>query len=247
MDASEVNGSPLLDESSESEIENPNSESEIENPNSEIQKTASKLSAVSLNFEEFCRLPLYNWYRGIVILQACHSELQILSQRWDDYGHAAAVILTTLTGSAIFANMNDGNLSSSALQYIAGFIAFSSTCVQALLKSKKLESKAENHKTAHKILSKMRIRLEVIMGHVNDFKKNSITDSENHPWKKLYMNDDGKATICKEVRLWVNDYVEMQELTLNISQEKFDKQRKKYIEKQVYWDKEQGNVTGEST
>jgi hypothetical protein len=181
-----------------------------------------------------------------VILQACHSEVQIHSQFWDGFWHAAAVILTTLTGSAIFVNMNDGKLFSSICQYIAGFIAFSSTCIQALLKSKKLESKVENHKMAHKILSKMRIRLEVIMGHVNDFERNDITDSANHPMKKLNYNDDEKDNICKRVSLWVRDYVEMQDLIINIGQEHFNQQRIIYDGKERNWKKGQGIKTGQS-
>ena len=84
------------------------------------------------------------------------------------------------------------------------------------------------------------------MGHVNDFERHDITNSSNHPMKKLNYNDDEKDNICKRVSLWVSDYVEMQDLIINICQEHFNQQRRIYDRKERDWKKGQGIETGQS-
>ena len=171
--------------------------------------------------------PLKIWARGIAIRQTSHSNIAEKFYRREKFLTTLSVALTALTSSAIFTSIsprllgnevhgvvaeNDADATPSTtrstlsfyLACLAGIVAAGNTVLQAVHKSLNYAQVSEQHYIAFKRFTKMRYRLEAIVG-------NSYED-DGHVHDTALKN-------------WIHDYGDVLESSPIIPQDEFAKSR----------------------
>jgi len=163
-----------------------------------------------LTFNKDHKKPIDAWQRGIIISQKCHSQLAETFARSDRILNTFSLTLTALSSSAIFASVNPpDDWGKNVISYVAGMIAVVSTILQAVHRALQHVLFAEQHKQAAIALTKLRFRLELIVG-------DNLKDTGNLNYRDL--NE------------WARDYDDALESAPLIPQNYFDAARDIYFE-----------------
>ncbi len=178
---------------------------------------------------KYHKRPIRSWARGIIIRQACHSKLATKYTRIDNWLNLISVTLTALSSSAVFATINpsidmtlDGIPNSkNYLSWGAGLVAVTSTILQAIVKAMNFATLAEQHRMATRQLTKLRFRLELVVG------DNFV--------------DDGKLKMEKLAE-WTREYEDLLDSAPIIPQDLFAEQRTLELETELEWQKVQNDV-----
>jgi len=155
--------------------------------------------------------PIKQWYRSLVIRQSCHSQLAEEMINKDMYLNTLSVGLTAITSSAIFTSLapstDGGGIKTSGgghqLAMMAGVLAAINTVLQAVMKTVNYARKGEQHLTAFKGFTKMRFKLENLIGN-----------------PKRYENDEKINE--KMLSRWIDKYEELIEMEPIIPEEILD-------------------------
>jgi hypothetical protein len=198
--------------------------------------------------------PIQKWARAIAIRQTCHSKMADTFHRKDKFLNTISVSLNAITSSVIFTSIapnlkpkskailavrgkedeitSDGVPPVSVsfpfvLSCTAGFISLVNTVLQAVGGCLNYAQLAEQHHTAFKLFTKMRYRLEIMVGSTYE--------------------DDGHI-VASELKDWIHDYGEVLESAPIIPQEVFDKARKEEEKKEnEYFEKQRRNMAEEGS
>lgn len=159
-----------------------------------LLKKDSHLYGISTSFVQEHKKPVKNWYKSIAIRQRCHGLLADKFKGRDKLLTTVSVCLTAVTSSAIFTsttpvnddiNAHTQKNTSQLLAVFAGVLAAVNTILQAITKQLQYAQLGEQHKIAYKKCSKLRFRLEDILGaHCEDDGK--IDRERLASWLKSY-------------------------------------------------------------
>ncbi len=180
------------------------------------------------------------WYRGICIMQTCHSDFATRCQKMDKWFTLIKVALTAITSSMIFTSINpppqSGSGSGSAteedvdfdadvthtnttntLAMVAGILAAANAVIQSFHKALAHAEAGERHELAYKQFTALRFRLERLVTCGNFQHDGSGSGSGSG------------SVVVDEVKLreWANDYGNVLESAPIIPQAKFDSVRRK--------------------
>jgi len=152
--------------------------------------------------------PIKQWYRSLVIRQSCHSRMAEDMINKDMYLNTLSVGLTAITSSAIFTSLapstDGGGIKTSVgghqLAMMAGVLAAINTVLQAVMKTVNYARKGEQHLNAFKGFTKMRFKLENLIGN-----------------PKRYENDEKINE--KMLSRWIDKYEELIEMEPIIPEE----------------------------
>lgn len=138
--------------------------------------------------------PLKTWYRGLVIHQSCHSQMAEDMINKDMYFNTISVGITAITSSAIFTSLapnSDGGIKTAGggntLAVSAGILAAFNTVLQAVMKTVNYARKGEQHLAAFKRFTKMRFKMENLIGNTTTYDHHDQIDEKKlNDWIEKY-------------------------------------------------------------
>lgn len=160
--------------------------------------------------------PIKKWYRGLIIRQSCHSHLASYYLKMERYLSTMSVALTAITSSAIFTSLSpstptnnfyrvlgiatngtnvgdDLNLFvddsmdfQSKLAIAAGLIACANTVLQGITRTLKYGMRGEQHLRAYRDFSRLRFKLESIVGDQPKYSAHTLDTAKLQKWIEKY-------------------------------------------------------------
>jgi len=186
-----------------------------------MSASARKESMLSLeSLQDGTCKPLKVWYRNLVIRQACHSHMADSYISKDTYFNTISVAVTALSSCAIFISLVPSAVGAdavgirvpligpyNALALIAGVLAACNTVLQAILKTKAYNRKGENHRSAFKQYTKMRFKMENLIGDRRSYyHHNEIDEKLLDGWIEKYEELlETEPIIPQDVLEWISE------------------------------------------